>query len=127
MNILRRYFFWTYERGSFHYDVMVTLILLFLFVSPRFIDFKDKPVVAVPLHASEVLIKEQGMSSQGEQRFVYEIRAEALHGATGDTAVRAAILGVVQPIGGDDVSLQSYAPVLDVKGKVVAYDATVVR
>ena len=63
MNILRRYFFWTYERGSFHYDVMVTLILLFLFVSPRFIDFKDKPVVAVPLHASEVLIKEQGMSS----------------------------------------------------------------
>jgi hypothetical protein len=34
---------------------------------------------------------------------------------------------VVQPIGGDDVSLQSYAPVLDTKGKVVAYDATVVR
>ena len=65
MNILRRYFFWTYERGSLHYDVMVTLILLFLFVSPRFIDFKDKPVVEVPLHASEVLNKEQGMSSQG--------------------------------------------------------------
>jgi hypothetical protein len=127
MNILRRYFFWTYERGSFHYDVMVTLILLFLFVSPRFIDFKDKPVVAVPLHPSEVLIKEQGTTSQGDQRFVYEIRSDALHGATGDAAVRTAILGVVQPIGGDDVSLQSYVPVLDAKGKVVAYDATVVR
>ena len=32
MKVLRSYFFWTYERGSFHYDVMVTLILLFLFL-----------------------------------------------------------------------------------------------
>ena len=28
--LLRSYIFWTYERGSLHYDVMVTLILLFL-------------------------------------------------------------------------------------------------
>ncbi|EQD43830.1 hypothetical protein B1A_15449, partial [mine drainage metagenome] len=33
--ILRSYIFWTYQRGSAHYDVMVTLILLFIFVSPR--------------------------------------------------------------------------------------------
>ena len=26
--VIRSYFFWTYERGSFHYDVMVTLILI---------------------------------------------------------------------------------------------------
>ena len=26
---LRSYIFWTYERGSFHYDVMVTPILIF--------------------------------------------------------------------------------------------------
>jgi hypothetical protein len=54
--ILRSYFFWTYERGSFHYDVMVTLILIFLFVSPRFIDFGDKPVESVELKVSEVLV-----------------------------------------------------------------------
>ncbi len=55
-----------YERGSFHYDVMVTLILLFLFVAPRFIDFKDRPVETVALHASEVLVKEAG-DADGEQ------------------------------------------------------------
>ena len=60
MNILRRYIFWTYERGSFHYDVMVTLILLFLFVSPHIINYKDKPVETVALHASEVLVREAG-------------------------------------------------------------------
>ena len=31
---LKSYFFWTHQRGSFHYDVMVTLILLFIFVTP---------------------------------------------------------------------------------------------
>ena len=32
--ILKSYFYWTYGRGSFHYDVMVTLILAFIFITP---------------------------------------------------------------------------------------------
>ena len=44
MSLVKRYIFWTYERGSFHYDVMVTLILLFIFISPHVIDFRAKPV-----------------------------------------------------------------------------------
>jgi hypothetical protein len=40
---LKGYLLWTYERGSFHYDVMVTLILAFIFLAPRFIDFRDQP------------------------------------------------------------------------------------
>ncbi len=125
MSLLRNYFFWTYERGSFHYDVMVTLILLFLFVSPRFIDFNDRPVAAVPLHASEVLIKEQSTDGD-EATFVYEIRAEDLHGANSDAQMRAAILNFVEPISGE-VTLEKYAPVRDARGQIVAYDATVSR
>src|SRR4051812_15105211 len=40
---LKSYFYWTYTRGSFHYDVMVTLILLFIFVTPFLWDYGDKP------------------------------------------------------------------------------------
>lgn len=40
---LKSYFYWTYPRGSFHYDVMVTLILLFIFVTPWLWDYGDKP------------------------------------------------------------------------------------
>ena len=40
--ILKSYFFWTYPRGCFHYDVMVTLILLFIFVTPHVWDYGDK-------------------------------------------------------------------------------------
>jgi hypothetical protein len=125
MNILRRYFFWTYERGSFHYDVMVTLILLFIFVSPRFINFHDKPVTEVPLQHSQVLIKEQS-SSGNDARFVYEIRVDDLQGATSDADLRKAILSVVEPIAGD-VALENYTPVQDTKGHIVAYDATILR
>jgi hypothetical protein len=125
MNTLKRYIFWTYERGSFHYDVMVTIILLFLFVSPHFIDFKEKPVQAVPLHASEVLVREQG-SAGNVARFVYEIRVDDLHGAKSDEDIRAAILAVVQPMAGN-VTLERYAAVTDSKGNIVAYDATITR
>ncbi len=125
MNLIRKYIFWTYERGSIHYDIMVTLILLFLFVTPRFVDFKDKPVTAVPLHASEVLVKEQG-SAGNDARFVYEIRIEDLHGAQGDAELRAAALKVIEPIAGA-VTLETVTPVADTHGKIVAYDATILR
>ena len=125
MKTLRNYIFWTYERGSFHYDVMVTLILLFLFVSPRFIDFKDRPVPVVPLQHSEVLVKAT-RSANGEARFVYEIRLDDLRGAKTDAEIREAILKIVEPIAGA-VTIEKYTPVADIKGHVVAYDATIVR
>jgi hypothetical protein len=131
-NILRSYLFWTYERGSFHYDVMVTLILLFLFVSPRFIDFKDKPVETVALKSSEVLVKEAGRSGSNS-RFLFEIRASQTNdkdaGPTPsqtEAERRAAILRVVEPISGE-VTLERYEPVVDTHGKVVAYNAWVLR
>jgi hypothetical protein len=123
--LIRNYIFWAYERGSFHYDVMVTAILIFMFVSPHFIDFKDKPVETVALHASEVLVKEAGIEG-GSSRFMYQIRADDMGSASTDSERRAAILRVVEPISGE-VSLQRYEAVRDAQGKVVAYNAWVLR
>jgi hypothetical protein len=127
-NILSSYFWWAYERGSFHYDVMVTLILLFLFVSPRFIDFNDRPVETVALHSSEVLVKEAGQSD-GSPRFIYQIRADMPGGPQpnqSDDDRRAAILRVVEPISGE-VTIERYEPVYDANKKIVAYYAWVLR
>ena len=106
-NLLKSYFFWTYPRGSFHYDVMVTAILLFMFVTPRFIDFKDRPVETVALHSSEV-------------------RADDMGNAATDAERRAAILRVVEPISGE-VSLERYEPVKDSSGHIIAYNAWLLR
>ena len=128
IKLLRSYLFWTYERGSFHYDVMVTLILLFLFLSPRFIDFKDRPVETVALQSSQVLVKEAGQSG-GAPRFIYQIRADMpggpQPGQTEDERL-AAILRVVEPISGE-VTIERYEPVYDASKKIVAYNAWVVR
>jgi hypothetical protein len=129
MKLLKSYFWWTYERGSVHYDVMVTLILLFLFVSPQFIDYGARPVATVPLRDSEVLVKEAGTNGQKNQ-FIYEIRAGGSSGSPNASQSEservASIMRTVEPISGE-VTLDHYEPVLDAKGKVVAYDAWVLR
>ncbi len=129
LKTLRSYFWWTYERGSLHYDVMVTLILLFLFLGPRFIDFKDRPVETVALHSSEVLVKEAG-NVDGASRFLYQIRADEIHhyihGDDSDSAIRSAILRVIEPIAGE-VTLEHYEPVRDAEGHIIAYNAWITR
>jgi hypothetical protein len=128
-NLIKSYFFWTYERGSFHYDVIVTAILLFMFVTPHFVDFKDRPVETVALHSSEVLVKEAGMSGSSS-RFVYQVRADDMENAQGgnpsDAEIRAGILRLVEPISGE-VTLERYEAVKDASGRVIAYNAWLLR
>ncbi len=123
--LINRYFWWTYDRGSLHYDVMVTVILLFLFISPHYIDFKDRPVTTVATHASEVLVREAG-SVGNSSRFLYQIRAEDMHGANTEDGRRREILQAIEPISGE-VSLQKYEPVTDATGRIIAYNAWVLR
>jgi hypothetical protein len=123
--MIRSYILWAYERGSFHYDVMVTAILVFMFVSPRFINYHDKPVETVALHASEVLVREAG-TSDGSSRFIYQVRAEDMASASTDAEIRAAIVRLVEPISGE-VSVERYEPIRDPQGKVIAYNAWVLR
>src|ERR1700677_2039856 len=68
---IRGYILWSYERGSLHYDIMVTLILLFVFVSPHFVNYKDKPVERNP-HLTGVIVLP---SENGG--FLYQIQALA--------------------------------------------------
>ena len=123
--LLGSYIFWAYERGSVQYDIMVTAILIFMFVSPHIISYNDKPVETVALHASEVLVREAGTSSGGS-RFIYQVRAEDMGSVATDSERRAAILRVIEPISGE-VSLDHYEAVRDAQGKVIAYNAWIIR
>ncbi len=125
LRLLRSYLFWTYERGSLHYDVMVTLILLFLFVSPHLIDFRDRPIPEVPQRSSEVLVRDAG-GDGSEHRFVYEIRADDLKSAQSPADLSRQIERTVQTIAGA-AQVESVKPVTDPHGRIVAYAATVRR
>jgi hypothetical protein len=104
---------------------MVTLILLFLFVGPRFIDFKARPVETLTLAPSEVMVKEAGTTEAGKI-FLYQIRAQDLPTVTTESDRQAAILSVIEPISGH-VTLRRYEPVRDAKGKILSYNAWVLR
>lgn len=125
LKLLKSYLFWTYQRGSLHYDVMVTAILVFMFLTPRLVDFKDRPVETVALHSSEVLVKEAGRSG-GASRFLYQIRADDMGNTHSDAEIRRSILRVVEPISGE-VSIERYEQVKDQSGHIVAYNAWVTR
>ena len=110
---------WTYPRGGLHYDVMVTLILLFLFVTPYFISYNDKPIERTP-HPTGVVVH-----PDGNGLLVYELPAEAV-AAGDDLAVRAGLLRVIEPLAGE-VDLVYYQTVKDNRGRVIGYKAWVKR
>jgi len=110
---IRSYILWQHERGTLHYDIMVTLILIFIFFSPRVINFNDKPVARDP-HPTEVVV-----TSDIEGRLIYQVPASAL--STGDDrAMREQLLRIIEPISGA-ISIVSYETVSDRKGKLLGY------
>lgn len=111
--------FWAHERGSIQYDIMVTLILVFVFLSPRVINFKDRPVQRNP-YSTGVLVYPDGSGA-----FIYQIDAKAVP-AGNDAVVRAALLQVIEPISGS-VSISRYQKVKDAKGRIVSYKVWVAR
>lgn len=116
---IKGFIFWSYERGTVQYDIMVTLILIFVFLSPRLIDFNDRPVERNP-HATGVLVYPDG---KGE--FIYQVDARAVPNGN-DAAVRAGLLRVIEPISGS-VNISRYETVTDSKGRISAYRAWVQR
>jgi hypothetical protein len=110
---IRGYILWQYERGTLHYDIMVTLIIIFVLFSPRVINFNDKPVARNP-HPTDVVV-----TTDAEGHLFYQVAASAISPGN-DQAVREQLLRIIEPISGA-VSIVSYEPVSDGKGRVQGY------
>jgi hypothetical protein len=110
---IRGYILWQYERGTLHYDIMVTLILIFIFVSPRVINFNDKPIARNP-HPTEVVV-----TADAEGHLLYQVSATAVTPGD-DPSVREQLLHIIEPISGA-VSIVSYEAINDSKGKLQGY------
>ncbi|HTR65738.1 MAG TPA: hypothetical protein VMH85_08195 [Terriglobales bacterium] len=116
---IRGYILWSYERGTIQYDVMVTLILLFIFLSPVWINFRDKPIERTP-HPTGVAVQPDANGG-----FIYQIDASAVH-SKGDDAVRGELLGIIEPISGE-VTINNVEAVRDHSGRVLVYRVWVHR
>jgi hypothetical protein len=111
--VIKSYIFWTYDRGSVHYDVMVTLILAFIFITPYYVNFKDKPT-AHTTHPKQIII-----NRNGQDGFVYEVSADQLvQGSDMNAELTRALEATV-----GNVTIARYEAVRDQKGRIVAYRA----
>ncbi len=110
---IRSIIFWEYERGSLQYDLMVTLILAFIFLTPRYVNFNDKPVERIPHQTGVVVLPD------GQGGLVYQVEATAVS-SSGDLTLEAALLRVIEPISGE-VTIVRREPVYDRAGRLFAY------
>jgi hypothetical protein len=116
---IRGYILWQYERGTLHYDIMVTLILIFVFFSPYWINFNDKPTARIP-HPTDVVV-----TRDAEGRLLYQIAGSAVLPGD-DRSVREQLLHIIEPISGQ-VSIVKYDAVTDRHGNVQSYKVVVKR
>jgi hypothetical protein len=110
---IRGYILWQHERGTLHYDIMVTLIILFVLFSPRVINFNDKPISRNP-HPTEVVVL-----AEADGHLSFQVEGSAVT-PWDDPAVRDQLLHIIEPIAGA-VSIVSYEAVSDRRGKVQSY------
>ena len=118
---IRGYILWSHERGTIQYDVMVTLILLFIFLSPLWINFKDKPIERNPHQTGVVVIPDSGGG------LIYQIEASAVSAKDKDLAeVNEQLLRIIEPISGE-VSITKVEAQHDGAGRVMSYKVWVQR
>lgn len=112
--ILHSYFFWTYPRGCFHYDVMVTVILLFIFITPHVWDFGDKPsIVTGPQHPMQVV------GTEGRGMIVTVLASDAnVPTDASYKVVKKALRKAIEPVTGDAVVVERWETVSDAQGNI---------
>ncbi|MGD0630148.1 MAG: hypothetical protein ABR987_12380 [Terracidiphilus sp.] len=112
--VLLSYFYWTYSRGSFHYDVMVTVILLFIFLTPHIpgFSFGDKPSTPASLvHPISIV-------GDGEHGVIITVRVSDANVPMGasDAVVKKALRKAIEPVTGDAVFVEKWETVTDAEG-----------
>jgi len=111
--LLRSYFYWTYPRGSFHYDVMVTLILLFIFIAPHLWNFGAKPSsTSAARHSLQVAADGRGV--------IVTVLASDLDIPQGASyrEVKKALREAIEPVMGDATYVERWETVTDAQGNL---------
>ena len=121
--VLYRTFFWSYERGSWQYDLAVILIVLFVLATPtRW--FHDQPQVGVPATASQV----EQISRSGETE-IYRVDARLLAPPERTPALQNDLHNAMQRARPDlsdgRFSIGKIEAIRDAEGNVIAYQVEI--
>jgi hypothetical protein len=116
--ILSKTLFWSYERGTWQYDVAVVLILVFVLVTPRNW-FHDKPESGGLAAPGQVLL----VSREGNRQ-IYRVDARILAPPTKlalQNGLHTALQDALAELRSGNFSIAKIEPVHDEQGTVIAY------
>ena len=122
--ILSKTFFWSYERGTWQYDVAVILILVFVLVTPRSW-FHDKPESGGLAAPGQVLL----ILREGNRR-IYRVDARILAPPTKlalQNGLHTALQDALPELQNGNFSIAKIEPVHDDQGTVIAYQVEIRR
>ena len=120
--ILSRTFFWSYERGTWQYDLAVILILVFALATPRNW-FHDQPESGGPAAPGQVKL-----ISQDGNRLTYRVDARILAPPTKLALLNelhTALQEALPELHNGNFSIAKIEPQRDEQGTVVAYQVEV--
>jgi len=122
--ILSRTFFWSYDRGTWQYDLAVILILVFVLLTPR-IWFHDKPESGGPAVPGQVELLSATADAQ-----TYRVDLRALAPPTKlalQSDLRTALQGSLPELRTTNFSISRIEPIKDARGTVIAYRVEIRR
>jgi hypothetical protein len=115
--VLKSYFYWTSPRGSFQYDIMVTLILAFIFVTPHLWDYGDKPT-STNSNSQPVMV-----TGDGANGLIVTVQASDVNvpAASPDAVIKKALKKAMEPVLGDSISVVRWQLTRDSNGNPAAW------
>ena len=117
-----RTFFWSYERGSWQYDLAVILILAFVFTPKSW--FHDQPQVGLPVNSTQVEL----LSKSGETE-IYRVDSRVLAPPTRTPALQNDLHNMLQKAGpglqDGRFAIGKIEPLRDANGNVIAYQVEI--
>ena len=123
--ILSRTFFWTYERGTWQYDLAVILILVFVLLTPR-AWFHEQPLVGVTAYPGEV---QHLTSASGTDTYRVDARllAPPIQTPALENDLHNALKKTLPELKNGRFAIAKIEAVRDAGGTVIAYDVDVRR
>jgi hypothetical protein len=117
---LRRAVFWSYERGSWQYDVIVAIILAFIFLTPRSWFQRDPNLGMVDLRHVQGVVE----IAHEKDRHTYVVDARLVQSRSSVQPAQA-VHEILQERLGRPSRVISVEPVRDQEGVILSYRAVV--
>ena len=118
--VISRAIFWTYDRGSWQYDIICAVILAFIFITPR-AWFHDRPTLELSDLRHRQGVIEIGRTKAGSEFLVDSRLVESMAPTKAEDAVQS----ILQTRLNHAVSIKSVEPVLDKNNIMLGYRVVV--